>query len=366
MKVKKIIFLFASVFVLCSFISCGGNVHTESDHNHSWRKGTVRGHKRVFSCKVCGMARSEMLEPHDTVQVSGSKTINGKTWQLVTFGDAPQSVKTSSVTVDENDTIKMGAYEYCYGSDGEWYFKFPNYSSATDYKYYKVEPIKWRVLTKNYNNTGKILLFAERSLDGREFYPNSSIGGGAKLYDYNASQLRGMLNGVPYNYWTGDTKDNQFVNKGLLQTYFSLSAQNKICTTEVDNGPNSTRPHSDCLEESVTDDPNDVSKYHYATGTSNTKDKLFPLSLYEITNPEYGFLDDITADDARKDPFSDYMLARIKKNSYEYWLRTPGITKHANVRRVIYSLQSGYIEWGGEDANLWRGFRPAICIDSLE
>ena len=36
--------------------------------------------------------------------------------------------------------------------------------SDNSFRYFKVEPIKWRILTEDYNNTGKTLLFAEKTL----------------------------------------------------------------------------------------------------------------------------------------------------------------------------------------------------------
>ena len=97
---------------------------------------------------------------------AGTTTINGTQYDLVTFGLWPQTVKADGVTVNDSKTKTAGEFTYCKGSDGEWYAKLSD-------KYYKVEPIKWRVLTTGiatgYNGTGKKLLLAESVLIGKRY-----------------------------------------------------------------------------------------------------------------------------------------------------------------------------------------------------
>ena len=75
--------------------------------------------------------------------------LNGKVFDIVEFGDYPQSKKRSGVTVNENIFFMTGNNTYYAGSDCNYYAK-------VDSDYFKVEPIKWRVLTNDYN--GKRLL----------------------------------------------------------------------------------------------------------------------------------------------------------------------------------------------------------------
>ena len=79
---------------------------------------------------------------------------------LVTCGTLwPQTKKVDSVSIDTTQQ-KPGKGNYYYkGRDGQWYNKAWN-------EYYKVEPIKWRVLTTDYNGTGKKLLLSESILYG--------------------------------------------------------------------------------------------------------------------------------------------------------------------------------------------------------
>lgn len=89
----------------------------------------------------------------------------GPDWTYVEFGDWPQTIKADDVTVDESISTEVGMFTYYMGSDGAWYAKIKencyrsnHYSNGqsvassfdNSYKYFKVEPIKWRVLTANY------------------------------------------------------------------------------------------------------------------------------------------------------------------------------------------------------------------------
>ncbi|MBQ4236597.1 MAG: hypothetical protein II716_07160, partial [Treponema sp.] len=123
----------------------------------------------------------------------------------VNFGDWPQTIKADSVTVDETKSVVVGAYTYYKGSDGAWYAKIKEnaynsgykYSDGTDvaqdsansYKYFKVEPIKWRKLTDDYS--GKRLLLAENILVNHRYAVGSN--------NYANSEIRTYLNDTFWN-----------------------------------------------------------------------------------------------------------------------------------------------------------------------
>ena len=237
-----------------------------------------------------------------TALPAGTDGTAGPEGNYVLFGDWPQTVKASSVTVDESQSVTMGANTYYKGSDGAWYAKCTEkayaygrgykYSDGTDVakasanstKYFKVEPIKWRVLTDNYS--GKKLLLAESILIDCAYYDyysvNRSIGGNtAYPNNYKESRVRAYLNGLSYTKKESGSADqvtdSTFAGKGFLQTAFTASAQNQIATTAVDNSADST-----------TDSGNNLSKAtSYAC--DNTRDKIFLLSEQEVTNSDYGF-----------------------------------------------------------------------------
>ena len=242
----------------------------------------------------------------------------GTSGTYVNFGDWPQTIKADSVTVDETRRAVIGAYTYYKGSDGAWYAKLSS-------KYYKVEPIKWRVLTDNYN--GKKLLLAESILINCAYYDyrnvNRTIGGSTvDPNNYKESRVRAYLNGLSYTKKESDTSeqvtDNAFVGKGFLQTAFTASAQNQIAETTVDNSADST-----------TDSGNNLPKAS-SYACENTSDKIFLLSEQEVTTSAYGFAaynvfkgdSNGTTESSRIRMTTDYAKA---SGAYQgrWWLRSP-------------------------------------------
>ena len=285
-----------------------------------------------------------------TVLPSGTDGTVGKGGTYVLFGDWPQTIKASSVTVDESKYAVMGAYTYYKGNDGFWYAKskvVPGsgseggkgycFSDGTRVRtvktaYFKVEPIKWRVLTANYNGSGKKLLLAESALTAERYYDvctdNTGLGkgmpqSGDRLVlhvadslraksdgtlilhgNYEYSRIRAYLNGLSYT--TRDKRGenehvvNDFVSKGFLQTAFTSELQSKIAVTNVDNSYKSTSIEN--LFDYSTYENYDLILYQGGNPLSNkkfkwpgsisntTKDKVFLLSGAEITNKSYGFI----------------------------------------------------------------------------
>ena len=215
-----------------------------------------------------------------TALPAGTGGTAGPEGNYVLFGDWPQTVKAASVTVDESKSAVMGANTYYKGSDGAWYAKLSS-------KYYKVEPIKWRVLTDNYS--GKKLLLAESILINCAYYDYYDVNrtiGDTTVYpnNYKESRVRAYLNGLSYTKKESDSADqvtdSTFAGKGFLQTAFTASAQNQIADTTVDNSARSTNPDAN------------ASQWNSGNNTyvcENTSDKIFLLSEQEVTNSNYGF-----------------------------------------------------------------------------
>ena len=293
-----------------------------------------------------------------TVLPAGTDGSVGKSGTYVLFGDWPQTIKAANVTVDESQIAVAGAHTYYKGSDGAWYIKLlenktsgyegPNgfrYSDGTrvqtsykkSYRYFKVEPIKWRVLTNNYNGSGKKLLLAEAALTNEQFCETfgdhshfEAVDGNRYAFtldvtirqlengtyihhnNYEHSRLRAFLNGIPYV--QGDDEiyrkglkpytriNEEFVGRGFLQTAFTPALQGKIAVTTVDN---SSRQNSgiDLVQDLTAVDRSlyDGTMY-YERGeehkrvyfpkltSNNTKDKVFVLSPKEVTRSDYGFI----------------------------------------------------------------------------
>ena len=320
-------------------------------------------------------------------------------WTYMAFGEWPQTIKDASVSVDESEGKEMGMFTYYLGSDGNYYVKAEEKAkgTGTEYQYsngeqagqggtstkwFKVEPIVWRVLNKDYASTGKALLLAESILTGgvcyyvsintRKFTKEKET---EKVTEYTNnwqySTVRAWLNG---RYESDDPQANEYAGKGFLQTAFTESAQDLIADTSVDNSAASTIP-SGINTEALKSDWNDGVN-PYASDTPTT-DKIFLLSEKEATNSEYGFdeYDRWVGDDygtttsTRIRDTTDYAKATGADQSFRegyggwWWLRSPhydrGIDAHvirsdgdANYSNVVAITRGGVV--------------PALCIPAKQ
>ena len=208
------------------------------------------------------------------------------------FGEYPQSLKASDVTVTET-TNQNGYY---LGSDNAWYAKIIGAPMLTGYKFYndevitsgteyyfKVEPIKWQILSDD-GDTLKVVCASV--LVNKQFNNVDSIGN-----NYKKSAIRSWLNGEFYN------------------TAFSDLQQELILTTTVDNSKASTA-YAD-------------NKY----ACENTEDKIYLLSYAEA----YAITKSQSSSELRARLATDYARAlgvSIQTNANHYgaanwWLRSP-------------------------------------------
>ena len=196
-------------------------------------------------------------------------------WYLPTVAELSMLYRVKA-SVNANET----GYTY---SDGTTVAKAGDNST----KYFKVEPIKWRVL--NPSASGNKILVAESILTANIPYYGSTSDrtlNETTIYanNYKYSNIRAYLNGTKNQFVTdGGTAtedDVDWTGKGFLQTAFTSSAQSLIATTTVDNSAASTNPASNASTwNSGTND--------YAC--ENTSDKVFLLSEKEATTSDYGF-----------------------------------------------------------------------------
>ena len=320
---------------------------------------------KTYKCTVCkAILRTEIIKRYEftkTVKVlpAGTDGTAGTSATYVEFGDWPQTVLpiTSTVTVDETVSVEMGANTYYLGSDGNYYAK-------CDGRYFKVEPIKWRVLTDNYS--GKKLLLADNILTANVPYYdyNSSsntrtVGSDTNIYpnNYKYSQIRAYLNGLDYYYDTSSTettKKTEYTGKGFLQTAFTQDAQALIAETDVDNRKETTGYNE--------------STYAADYACENTTDKIFLLSESEVINSDYGFdaSDSYGKGNTRIRFPTDYAKAnRAYMDSTEgyggdWWLRSPC---------YYSSYRAYYVRDGGRADNYYSrvygtsyGVVPALSI----
>lgn len=175
--------------------------------------------------------------------------IDQSIWSYISFGSYPQSEVTGEALTpqitgspyDSNGTWIDGS-KYCRISrndttDNEFWGKYEGF------RYFKWEKIRWRVL----QNDGKTLfVMADTALDSRAF----NIGYDRSVTWENCT-LRKWLN-------------NEFYNMA-----FDRIEQESILLQNVSQSPDSVN-------------------WHRNSG-SDTKDKIYLLSITEATNPAYGF-----------------------------------------------------------------------------
>ena len=258
------------------------------------------------------------------------------------FGEYPQTIKASNVSIISTTPDTDGYY---LGSDGERYAKvvadpyesgytFSNNSSVIggNTYYFKVEPIRWRILSES---DGNAFILCDSIIANRDYHhtTSSTTIDGQTVYanNYKYSDIRAWLNDEFYNTAFGD------LQQALIQT------------TEVDNSAGSTGSSSN----------------RYAC--ENTSDKVFLPSYREVITIEYGFESSWTYDDtARQMLTSDFSRATGAYMSTDWsyygngrwWLRSPRNDYSHYARIVNLDGLAGY----GSDVNFDYGVVPALNL----
>ena len=306
----------------------------------------------------------------------GTQTIGETTYDIVTFGSFPQSLKADDIEVSTTETNTVGSYTYYKGSDNEWYAKIVKNAQVS---YYKVEPIRWRVLTENYDHDnnkstpGKKLLLAENVLINCMYYDYYDVNrtiGSVTIYpnNYEHSGIRAYLNGLSYQKKASDSanqeSDEAFVNKGFFQTAFTQAEQAAIATTKVNNNARSTNPDSKLWNNG--DNP-------YASNTK-TADKIFLLSEQEVTKADYGFADynayvgdrygTTTSTRIRMTTVFAWANGATHHNQAGYggwwWLRSPKYNESGHALRVY---EQGKADSSSNVYLSSYGVVPALCLN---
>lgn len=325
---------------------------------------------------------SELFTSKPKSLPAGTDGSAGTSGEYVYFGDWPQTLKEPSVTVDESNSMVSGAFTYYMGSDDCWYAKCKEnayaggykYSDGTttvaqdaanSYQYFKVEPIKWRVVSRDYESTGKALLVAEKILyTGVPYYDEDESSArrtidGATVYpsNYKHSKIRAYLNGIDYNKGGSDCSD--YKDKGFLQSAFSASAQSLIKIATVRNDQNST-----FIPSSIYGSGGKKTSEDYCC--ADTSDKVFLLSLEELVKGDW--FEAVQKSAKRIRGHSDFALANglylYGGGGGYWWTRTPNAPSMGS--HLGYTVKADGNILGsspGIDATDY-GIVPAICIDA--
>lgn len=192
---------------------------------------------------------------------------------------------TKYLGVQMNDYRASGVYSLSSYIMKNGYF-------TSEVYWFKYEPIKWRILTTSGNSA---YIMSDIALDSFSIQPNRKGEIRDGLYaDYNNSP--GVPDGTYANNW-----EYCFLRRWLNETFYNEVFNNLqkeiIKTTHLDNTARSSNP-------------NDYPKYYgygekagknkFADQCKDTDDKIFLLSLRDITTTAYGFKKDVRAEDSAR------------------------------------------------------------------
>lgn len=285
----------------------------------------------------------------------GSSFSLGKYPQTVVEDSTLLTALEGATDTDGDGYLEYGSDEYVKvtatpkESDYQSTSRVTTFVSGTAY-YFKVEPIKWKVLSGTGTATG--LVVAEKVLTHGVYFSSwasrNVSGSAVNPNNYQYSTLRAMLNG--YNGASYSVDD--FSGKGFLDVAFTDVEKTHITTSTVDNSDASMGGS----------DPNNYS-------CDNTNDKIFALSRQELTNTNYGFNSDAkNTNPARRVILTDYARATGAEMSIDssyyggcrWWSRSPCASYengHVDDISIYGAFGYNYISCATN------GVRPAFNVD---
>ena len=190
---------------------------------------------------------------------------------------------TKYLGVQMNDYRASGVYSLTSYIMKNGYFTFEVY-------WFKYEPIKWRILTTSGNSA---YIMSDIALDSFSIQPNRYQGFYNEKYGVFRTDQNGNMDGTYANNWEYCFL-RQWLNETFYKEVFNDFQKEIIQTTHLDNTARSSNP-------------NDYPKYYgygenagknkFADQCKDTDDKIFLLSLRDITTTAYGFNKDVLAED---------------------------------------------------------------------
>ena len=254
------------------------------------------------------------------------------TWDCVYFGHYPQGSYQPTKT-----PTHLTENEIYTDLDGTQFVYIENPAHNMGH-YYKIEPIKWRVLSVNQK---EVMLLADKNLDVGIPYNVTETD-----VTWETCSMRSWLNGYdsPYNIEGLDYTQDNFMEKA-----FTAEEREAV------------------LEKTIRNEDN----WEYGTdGGNDTKDKVFLLSIREISTPAYGFPTESYPQEngeTREALNTAYKSSR-NSNSYRegdpdwYWLRSPGGDSKCAAYISLFGL-GVHISHYGDVGDIGLALRPAIFLD---
>lgn len=288
----------------------------------------------VPEVKAATTLKNPITIPDDGLE-AGQRT----TWNCIWFGSYPQSEVTKADGTIYN-TLKN---KFNWEDNGDGYVgknkyrrvaredvEYPaNWENNQNYRYFKYEPVKWRVLNVDGD---KALLVADKALDLKPYHNTYTD------VTWETCSLRSWLN-------------NEFINSAFL-----ANEQNAI--------PSVTVKAEDAIRPETDEDDNKVD------GGKDTTDKIFILSFSEISG-KYGFrtVDDLNSygdyDEAKKCDMTNYAhifttSSTEEKEDCYWWIRNPGDYSY----QAVISGENGRVLGYGNGVNSSQpAVRPALYLN---
>ena len=227
--------------------------------------------------------------------------------------------------------------------------------------WFKYEPIKWRILTTNENSA---FIMSDIALDFFSMQPDrKSENRDGLLAEYNNSP--GVPDGIYANNW-----EYSFIRSWLNETFYSEvfnDLQKEIIqTTHLDNSARSCNPDEYPKYYGYAEN---AGKNKYADQCNDTDDKIFLLSLRDVTTTAYGFNKDVKAEDpARNLQASDFAkfhgvsMGNTQKDYVTWYTRSPSLAvgNQGYTTFVLYRDNKGVIN--SPDLVAEGGVVPALWI----
>ena len=191
------------------------------------------------------------------------------------FGEYPQSLKEDDVQIVSTYPDSQG---YFLGDDGERYYLWNT-------KYFKVEPLKWRVLTQE---NGKAFVVCDVVIDSVYYfnYDKYDI-----LHEMNKSYLIDNLTREHLTSKSGELLYANDYNYSNLRSFFNEDFLNKAFSDEK----------KEIIQQTLVDNSAGQSAYPEQEYTcENQTDYIFALSYAELTSEEFGFNTDYDALDRNR------------------------------------------------------------------
>ena len=220
--------------------------------------------------------------PRDKTNPDNWESHEGTTymWQKIVIYNG-----TKYLGVQMNDYRASGVYSLTSYIMKNGYF-------TSEVYWFKYEPIKWRILTTGENSA---YIMSDIALDSFSIQPNRKSENRDGLFaEYNNST--GVPDGTYANNW-----EYCFLRGWLNETFYNEVFNNLqkeiIKTMKLDNSARSCNPNDNPKYYGYAEN---AGKNKFADQCKDTDDKIFLLSLRDITTTAYGFKKDVLAEDSAR------------------------------------------------------------------